>query len=167
MRGCISSYNRSQLDAVLLTLSYPMPDESAKSFESFYTLHDDFEPEATGGIRWLVNPSLVRSIECWCQHIHYLEPLDKKLIVDRTNVRQHFYRWFMDVYRVHQLDRETLIESLCGYLFDRLRLHPTDSTIRCHWIAFFMHRCLRAPVLAFRNAFDALAFAIYLTLSWR
>ena len=119
-----------------------MSDESAKSFESFYTLHDDFEPEATGGIRWLVNPSLVRSIECWCQHIYDLEPLDKKLIIDRTHVRQHFDRWCVEVDRVHQLDRETLIESLCQHLFDRLRLYPQDLTIRWHWIAFFMHRCL-------------------------
>jgi hypothetical protein len=113
-----------------------MPDES------FYTVHDDFEPDAPGGIRWRVHPPLVRSIECWCSQIQPIEPIESELITNRAKVQQHFHRWCLEVQVVHQLDRSSLVESFGQHLFDRLRLYPEDRTIRLHWMAFFMHRCV-------------------------
>ncbi len=113
-----------------------MPDES------FYTLHDDFDPTVPSWLRWRVCPILVRSIECWCREIYPFEPIESQFIRDRVRVKQHFNRWFLQVQAVQELDRSTLIESFCQHLFTMLRSHPQNSTIQRHWIAFFMHRCV-------------------------
>jgi hypothetical protein len=133
------------------------------SDESFYTLHDDFDPDAAGGVRWRVCPILVRSIERWCSQIHYIEPIDRQDILDRSRVRHHFNRWCLQVemldrcsftdapqaagepsHRITSLlnPQTSFTESLCEYLLVMLRRYPQDPTIQRHWIAFFMHRCV-------------------------
>jgi hypothetical protein len=113
-----------------------MPDEP------FYTLHDDFDSTLPGRVRWRVCPKLVRSIERWCQDIYQFEAIDPQFITDRLRVKKHFDDWFVQVQAVQKLDRSTLLESFCKYLFTMLRSHPQNPTIQRHWIAFFMHRCV-------------------------
>ncbi len=111
-------------------------------YELFYLQHDRFDPEAKDWISWKVNSGLVRSIECWCNSIHQLEPIDREFMTNRVKIQAHFDRWYAEVQTLQGLDRSILIDTLSQQLLDRLRQNPQNPTIRQHWLAFLMHRCV-------------------------
>jgi hypothetical protein len=111
-------------------------------YELFYLLHDRFDPEAKNWIAWKVNPELVRSIECWCNSIHQLEPIDREFITNRVKIQAHFDRWYIEGQTQHGLDRSSLIDLLAQHLLAKLQRHPEDPIVQQHWIAFLMHRCV-------------------------
>jgi hypothetical protein len=111
-------------------------------YELFYLLHDRFDPEARNWITWKVDPELVRSIECWCNSIHQIEPIDRAFITNRVKIQAHFDRWYVEVQNLHGLDRSTIIDTISQHLLARLRQYPEDRTIRLHWNAFLMQRCV-------------------------
>jgi hypothetical protein len=111
-------------------------------YEPFYLLHDRFDQESRNWVTWKVNPVLVRSIERWCNNIHQLEPIDRAFITDRVKIQAHFDRWYVEVQNQHGLDRSTIVDRIAKYLLARLQKYPEDPTIRLHWIAFLMQRCV-------------------------
>ena len=111
-------------------------------YELFYLLHDRFDPEARNWVAWKVNPVLVRSIECWCNSIHQLEPIDREFITNRVKIQAHFDRWQLEVQTLQALNRSSLVDLLTQHLLTQLRQHPQDRTIGQHWLAFLMQRCV-------------------------
>jgi DNA-directed RNA polymerase specialized sigma subunit len=111
-------------------------------YEPFYLLHDRFDQEARNWIAWQVSPVLVRSIECWCNSIHQLEPIDREFITNRVKIQAHFDRWYVEGQNQHGLDRSTIVDMIAQHLLARLRQYPEDLTIRLHWNAFLMQRCV-------------------------
>jgi hypothetical protein len=111
-------------------------------YELFYLIPDRFDPEAKNWIAWKVNPVLVRSIECWCNSIHQLEPIDREFITNRVKIQAHFDRWYTEVQTLQGLDRSTIVDTIAQHLLARLRQYPEDRTIRLHWNAFLMQRCV-------------------------
>jgi hypothetical protein len=111
-------------------------------YELFYLLHDRFDSEAKNWIAWKVNPVLVRSIECWCNSIHQLEPIDREFITNRVKIQAHFDCWYVEGQSQHGLDRSSLIDLLAQHLLAKLQRHPEDPIVQQHWIAFLMHRCV-------------------------
>jgi hypothetical protein len=128
------------------------------SFESFYLLHDDFDPQSTDGTRKRVCSTLVRSIERWLSQFHALEPIDRKYIHDRGSVSQHFTRWCLQIERLPSPDdnlqrsiaalpdpldaQAILLEHFCEHLFKALRSNPNSPIVQRHWTAFYMQRCV-------------------------
>jgi hypothetical protein len=107
-------------------------------YETFYLLHDRFEPTATSGVRRKISPELVRSIERYCSHlVREIEPIDRALISDPVSVRGHFEAWGERV----GLEPQQLVDAFAAYLLVQLQQSPLDATIRAHWIAFFQQRC--------------------------
>ena len=90
-------------------------------YELFYLLHDRFDPEARNWIAWQVSPKLVRSIECWCNSIHQLEPINRAFITDRVKIQAYFDRWYVDVQNLHGLDRSSLVDLFAQHLLTQLR----------------------------------------------
>jgi hypothetical protein len=125
------------------------------SFESFYTLHDDFDPCTADGTRKRVCPTLVRSIERWLSQMYDYEPIDPKYLNDRGLVSQHFNRWCLQIEQLPLPDghlqhsiaslldpQAILIEYFAQHLLKALRSNPKDRIVQRHWIAFYMQRCV-------------------------
>jgi hypothetical protein len=107
-------------------------------YETFYLLHDRFEPTAPQGIGRKISPELVRSIERYCRHlVREIEPIDRALITDVAAVRKHFEAWGERV----GLESQQLVDAFAAYLLMQLQQSPLDATIQAHWIAFFQQRC--------------------------
>jgi hypothetical protein len=110
-------------------------------YETFYLLHDCFEPAATNGIRRKISPELVRSIERYCcQSVREIAPIDRALITNAAAVRAHFQEWGR-VLVGDGLEPEQIIDAFAAYLLAQLQQSSTDAAIQAHWIAFFQQRC--------------------------
>jgi hypothetical protein len=106
-------------------------------YETFYLLHDRFEPTAPQGIGRKISPELVRSIDRYCRRVAEIEPIDRALITDVAAVRSHFETWGERV----GLEPQQLVDAFAAYLLTQLQQSPLDATIQAHWIAFFQRRC--------------------------
>lgn len=111
-------------------------------YDTFYLLHDCFDPAATQGIRRKISPELVRSIERYCsREVRDIEPIDRELITNAVAVRAHFEEWGERVRVRDGFEPERLVDAFAAHLLAQLQQSPTDSTIKLHWIAFFQQRC--------------------------
>jgi hypothetical protein len=111
-------------------------------YETFYLLHDRFEPAATNGIGRKISPELVRSIERYCSRaVREIEPLDRESITDLVAVRTHFAAWGERVRVRDGWEPQQLVDAFAAHLLAQLQQSPLDVTIQTHWMAFFQHRC--------------------------
>jgi hypothetical protein len=111
-------------------------------YETFYLLHDCFDPSATNRIRWKISPELVRSIERYCrQVVREIEPIDRESIANVVAVRSHFEEWGERVRVNDGLEPQQLVDAFAAHLLAQLQQSPLYETIQAHWIAFLQQRC--------------------------